>query len=247
MKQRRKRQSHKLRTLIIIVLAIVLLIVVFNWLVMPAVVGRGRETAVPKVVGLDRFAAQESILNAGLTLGEVRSVSNATVPPDHVVAQHPEPGQRVKLGRQVQIDVSKGGSRLRVPHTEGLALARATALLTESGLSVAGVESLRAPTLPPGQVVSTLPAAGVEVSEGERITIQVAARAGNFPMPNLTGMNLEAAKGIIAAEGLFLGEVKQAPSDEPAGNVLVQYPEDGMTVRDLDTVSLIVAKPAGRR
>ena len=247
MKQRRQRRSHKLRALLIAVLAIALLIVVLNWVVMPLVVGRGREATVPGVVGLDRFAAEESIIKAGLTLGEVRSVSNATVPPDRVVAQHPEPGQRVKLGRQVHIDVSSGGSKLKVPHVEGLNLARATALLSESGLSVGEVESLRAPTMPPGQVISTRPPAGVEADEGERILIQVASRVGNFPMPNLVGMNLEAAKGIIAGQGLTLGEVKQAPSDEPAGNVLVQYPEEGMTVRDLDTVSLIVATPAGRR
>jgi len=247
MKQRRKRRSHKLRTLLIAVLAFALLVVVLNWVVMPLVVGHGRETTVPGVVDLDRFAAEESIIKAGLVLGEVRSVSNATVPPDRVVTQHPEPGQRVKLGRQVHIDVSRGGSKLKVPHAEGLTLARATALLTESGLSIAGVESLRSPTLPPGQVISTRPPAGIEVDEGERIFIQVASRVGSFPMPNFVGMNLEIAKGIIVAQGLALGEVKQAPSDEPTGNVLVQYPEEGMTVRDLDTVSLIVAMPAGRR
>lgn len=247
MKQRRKHGSHKLRTLVIVVLVLALLIAVFNWVVMPAVVGRGHETTVPNVVGMDRFAAEESIIKAGLLLGEVRSVSNATVPPDRIVAQHPEPGQRVKLGRQVHIDVSSGGARLKVPHVEGLNLARATALLSESGLSVAGVESLRAPTLPSGQVVLTRPPAGVEVDEGERIFIQVASRVGDFPMPNLVGMNLEIAKGLIAAQGLVLGEIKQAPSDEPAGNVLVQYPEEGMTVRDLDSVSVIVATPAGRR
>jgi serine/threonine-protein kinase len=247
MKQRPKHRSHKLRTLVIAVLVLALLIAVLNWIVMPAVVGRGHETTVPNVVGMDRFAAEESIIKAGLALGEVRSVSNATVPPDRIVAQHPEPGQRVKLGRQVHIDVSSGGARLKVPHVEGLNLARATALLSESGLSVAGVESLRAPTLPSGQVVSTRPPAGVEVDEGERIFIQVASRVGDFPMPNLVGMNLEIAKGIIAAQGLALGEIKEAPSDEPAGNVLVQYPEEGMTVRDLDTVSLIIAAPAGRR
>jgi len=246
-KQRRKRRSHKLRILLIVVLALALLIAVLNWIVMPLVVGRGRETTVPGVIGLDRFAAEESILQAGLVLGEVRSVSNATVPPDRIVAQHPEPGQRVKLGRQVHIDVSSGGSRLKVPHVEGLNLARATALLSESGLSVAGVESLRAPTMPPGQVISTRPPAGVEVDEGERITIQIASRVGNFPMPNLIGVNVGAASGIIASQGLVLGDVKQAPSDEPAGNVLVQYPEEGMTVRDLDTVSLIVAIPVGRK
>jgi beta-lactam-binding protein with PASTA domain len=247
MRQRRKHRGHKLRTLVIVVLAFALLIVLLNWVVMPLVVGRGREAVVPRVVGIDRFAAEESILKAGLVLGEVRSVSNATVPPDRVVSQHPEPGQRVKLGRQVHIDVSRGGSKLRVPHVEGSTLARATALLTESGLAVAGVESLRAPTMPPGQVISTRPPAGVEVGEGERIIIQIASRVGSFPMPGLIGMNLEAAHGIITSQGLVLGEVKQAPSDEPVGNVLVQYPEEGMTVRDLDTVSLIVATPAGRR
>jgi len=247
MKRSRPRRRHWLIALLIAVLAFALLIVVFNWVVMPLVVGRGRERTVPSVVGLDRFAAEESLLKAGLRLGEVRSVTSATVPPDRVVTQHPEPGQRVKPGRQVHLDVSRGGSRLKVPRVKGLTLARAMALLSESGFSVAGVESLRTPSLPPGQVVATRPPAGVEVSQNEGIFIQIAARVGNFPMPNLVGMSLETAQGIIASQGLILGEVKHAPSDEPTGNVLIQYPEEGMTVRELDTVSVIVATPAGRR
>ncbi len=247
MRQRRKRRHHRLRALLIVVLALALLVVLLNWVVMPLVVGRGRETVVPAVVGIDRFAAEDSIIRAGLTLGDVRSVSNATVPPDLVVAQHPEPGQRVKLGRRVHIDISKGGARLKVPHVEGLILARAIALLSESGLSIGDVESLRVLALPPGQVVSTRPPAGFEVDEGERISIQVASRVGSFPMPNLIGLNLETAHGIIVSQGLLLGEVKQAPSDEPVGSVLIQYPEEGMTVRDFDSVSLIVAMPAGGR
>jgi beta-lactam-binding protein with PASTA domain len=247
MRQARPRRRRGILALLIAVPAFALLIVILNWIVMPLVVGRGRETTVPNVVGLDRFAAEESLLKTGLRLGEVRSAPNATVPADRVVTQHPEPGQRVKLGRQVHLDVSRGGSKLKVPRVEGLTLARATGLLSESGLSIAGVESLRTPGLPPGQVVATRPPAGVEVSQGERIFIQIAARVGNFPMPNLVGMSLETAQGIVASQGLTLGEVKYAPSDEPAGNVLIQYPEEGMTVRDLDTVSLIVAAAAGRK
>ncbi|MCX6843836.1 MAG: PASTA domain-containing protein [candidate division WOR-3 bacterium] len=247
MKHAKQRRHRGILAVLIAVPALVLLVVILNWVVMPLVVGRGREATVPNVVGMDRFAAEESLLKAGLRLGEVRSMSSATVPPDHVVTQHPDPGQRVKLGRQVHLDVSRGGSRLKVPHVEGLNLARATALLSESGLSVAGVESLRTPSLPPGQIVATRPPAGVEVDEGERIFVQIAARVGNFPMPNLVGMSLETAQGIVASQGLTLGEVKRAPSDEPTGNVLIQYPEEGMTVRDLDTVSLIVAAPTGKK
>ena len=80
MKQRSKRRSHKLRALVIVVLALALLVAVLNWVVMPLVVGRGKEATVPNVIGMDRFAAEESVLKAGLVLGEVRSVSNATVP-----------------------------------------------------------------------------------------------------------------------------------------------------------------------
>jgi eukaryotic-like serine/threonine-protein kinase len=247
MKHAKPRRRRGVLAVLIAVVAFALLIVILNWVVMPLVVGRGRETTVPNVVGLDRFAAEESLIKAGLRLGDVRSSSNATVPADRVVTQHPEPGQRVKLGRQVHLDVSRGGSRLKVPHVEGLTLARATGLLSESGLAVAGVESLRTPSLPPGQVVATRPPAGVEVDQNERIFIQIAARVGNFPMPNLVGMSLETAQGIVASQGLTLGEVKRAPSDEPAGNVLIQYPEEGMTVRDLDTVSLIVAAATGKK
>jgi beta-lactam-binding protein with PASTA domain len=60
-------------------------------------------------------------------------------------------------------------------------------------------------------------------------------------MPNLVGLSIETARGIVASQGLLMGELKSAPSDEPAGNVLIQYPEEGMTVRDGDTVSIIVA------
>lgn len=247
MKRRGKRRSHKLRTLLIILLLLALLVALFNWVVMPLVVKRGREATVPDVIGLDRFAAEESLVNAGLVLGEVRSVSNATVPPDNVVAQHPAPGQSVKLGRRVNLDVSRGGARVKVPHLEGLTLSRATSLLTESGLAVAGVDSLRAPNLPPGQVISTHPPAGMEMEEGERVFVQVASRVGVFPMPGLIGLNIETATAIASSQGLTLGEVKHAPSDEPPGSVLVQYPEEGMTVRDLDTVSLIIAIPTGRR
>ncbi len=247
MKQAKPRRRRGVLAVLIAAVSFALLIVILNWVVMPLVVGRGRETTVPNVIGLDRFAAEESLLKAGLRLGDVRSSANATVAADRVVTQHPEPGQRVKLGRQVHLDVSRGGSKLKVPHVEGLTLTRATALLSEAGLAVGGVESLRTPSLPPGQVVATRPPAGIEVSQGERIFIQIAARVGNFPMPNLVGMSLETAQGIIASQGLTMGEVKRAPSDEPAGNVLIQYPEEGMTVRDLDTVSLIVAAATGKK
>jgi serine/threonine-protein kinase len=248
MKRSRKgRRNLALVAFLLVLVAAALLVIVLNWLVMPLIVRRGRETSVPDVVGMDRFEAEGALVRSGLHLGEVRSVSDPVVPADRVVSQHPAAGHRVKLGRSVLLEVSRGAGRIRVPHAEGLSIPRATALLSDAGLVVDGVESLRTPNLPAGQVVATRPLAGTDVTQGDHVVIQVSSRVGNFPMPNLVGVGVETAQGIIASQGLVLGELKRAPSDEPAGSVLIQYPEEGMTVRDGDTVHLIVATGTPKR
>ena len=247
MKRGRARKKKPALAILLTLLFVAALVALINWVVMPLVVGRGRETTVPDVVGLDRFAAESLLKRAGLRLGDVRDVFDPGVPTDRVISQHPAADDRVKLGRSVMLEVSKGAGRVMVPHAEGLSVARATALLADAGLVVDGVESLRTPSLPLGQVVATRPPAGSEANQGDHILIQVSSRTGSFPMPNLLGVSLETAQGIVLSQGLILGEVKRAPSDEPSGAVLVQYPEDGSTVRAGDTVHLIVAVGPERR
>jgi len=246
-RSRRGRRNLALATFLSVLVLGALLVVVLNWVVMPLVVGRGREVAVPDVVGMSRPAAEQTLTRAGLVPGEVRFVPSGTVPADDVIGQSPAAGRRVKRGREVALDVSRGAGRLKVPHTEGLSVVRATALLDEIGLIVDGVESLRTPGVPVGQVVGTRPSAGTEVRQGDHVMVQVSSRVGAFPVPNLVGTLVETAQGIVASQGLVLGELRRTPSDEPVGSVLVQYPEEGMTVRAGDTVHLIVSSGAHER
>ncbi|MEO0081227.1 MAG: PASTA domain-containing protein [candidate division WOR-3 bacterium] len=199
---------------------------------------------VPNVVGMDRAAAIQTITQSGFRLGEVRTVSDPAVPTDRVVAQYPPGGRFSKPGRAIQLDVSRGPDRVTVPDVVGMSLDQAQAELSTAGLLVGEVESLRTPSLPLGRVVAIRPSAGTEAERLTPVVIAVSAPVGSFPMPNLLGVNLETASGILASQGLILGEVRHAPSGEPAGIVLVQYPEEGMPVRDGDTARLIVAAPA---
>ena len=244
---RRRRQGSPLAVILIILLVIAGLFALLNWVVMPLVVGRGREANVPNVVGLDRFAAESVLVAAGLGVGETRGSANTAVKADYIISQEPAAGQRVKIGRRIRLEISTGAGRLKIPRTEGLTVARATAMLMEVGLVVAGVESLRMPESQVGQVVGTRPPAGAAANQGDGVIIQVSSRSGGFPMPNLIGMASPSAQTIVTQQGLVVGEVKQAPSDEPAGSVLIQYPEEGMLVKDGDSVSLIVAVPAGKK
>jgi len=252
MKQRRsQKKNHRLLwtlfwLFVVVPLAIVAGLALLNWVIMPLVTGHGRETPVPDLTGLTSVEALERILAAGLKPGETRVVPHDTAAPDHVVAQYPRPGMMVKPGRLVDIDVSRGAGQVVVPVVERMPLDAAIARLGETGLLVLEVESLRTPNLPPGQVIAVRPPAGTEVTAGSAVTIAVSAPVGRFPMPNLLGVSLETATGIVASQGLVLGTVKEAPTDEPAGIVMVQYPEEGMSVGDGDSVHLIISAPPAR-
>ena len=223
--------------------AIIGLIALVNYVVMPLVTQQRREVEVPSVVGLARDKAVELLTRAGFRVGELRIVTDSLLAAEHVVSQHPAPGRRTKPGKPVDLDISRGSDRLAIPDLAGMSLAAAQVKLEEVGLVLAEVESLRMPNLPVGRVITTRPAAGTVAPLGTPVVVAVSAPVGSFPMPNLIGMNVETASGIIASQGLLLGEVKHAPSEEPDGMVLIQYPEEGSPVRDRDTCRLIVASP----
>lgn len=219
------------------------LLAVVNFIVMPLITQHRQEVSIPNLVGLEKDSALELLARAGFQPGDIRTVADSVLPAGRVVAQYPAAGRRAKYGRLINLDISRGPEIVSVPNVVGSTLNAAVAQLTEAGLIVGEVESLRTPNLPLGQVIAVRPSAGTEVKLGTPVTLAVSAPVGSFPMPNLLGMNLETARGIVASQGLVLAEVKYAPLDEPAGIVIVQYPEEGMPVRDRDSCVLIVSSP----
>lgn len=244
----RKKKGNRPKTVFWILVGIpgilLALAALLNWVLIPLILRHGRELTVPVLTGLKKDDAVRILQRTGLALGEVRNVSDTTYAADEVVSQYPHAGRRVKRGRAVHLDVSRGPDLVTVPDVTGTSLATALAELTRLGLKVAEVESLRTPNFPPDQVIALKPAAGAEVKKGTAVVVAVSAPMGRFPMPNLVGIGLETAAGILASQGLLLGQVKEAQSEEPSGLVLVQYPEEGMPVQNGDSVHLIIAVPA---
>ncbi|MEO0074430.1 MAG: PASTA domain-containing protein [candidate division WOR-3 bacterium] len=241
MKKRRGSAVRLFAGVLITLALIVGFAFVGNSLFMPLLTRRLTEVVVPEVIGMSRDEAERLLLKSGFAIGSIREVRHQTYPPGQVVAQYPRPGRKAKRGRPVDLEVSTGAAQVTVPRVEGLPVASAIFVLEQSGLAVARIESLRTPRLLPSQVVSVKPPVGSEVPPGTEVVISISTRAGAFQMPALVGMDIEAAEGIIASQGLILGEIQTAISAEPVGRVLVQYPEEGMPVVEGDTVTLIVS------
>ncbi len=240
-----RKKKHPLRifwALIGIVLIIVLLLLLFNNILMPFITQKGKEIALPDLTGMTRTKAESTLHRLGLKIGEVRTIPHPEIPPERVISQYPRAGRRVKIGREIDLDISVGVSKIKIPDLIGLPLDNAITALERSGFTIAKIDSIRTPLVPNGRVAAIWPPPGTEARQGSEIKISVSTKVGTFPMPNLVGLNIETARGVIASYGLKLGQVKSATSNEPLGTVLFQYPEEGMAVAAGDTVSLIVAQ-----
>jgi len=241
-------KSTKSRFVLIIISAVIVAFVlgllIFNFIIMPLLVRQGQESAVPEVVGKQINEAKKIILQRGFHLGEIIEVFDTLYPTGYVSAQKPKGGATAKIGRIVSLNVSKGQKKVRVPFVAKLTLEQAGSILENLGLRVGTVESMPSNLIQQGRVITTHPEPGSECDQGDYIKIQL---SGGPPlpvnlMPNLIGLTLNVAQETIKTRNLIIGEIKEIESDEKSGTIIVQYPEEGMKLGLVDTLRLIVAK-----
>jgi len=135
-------------------------------------------------------------------------------------------------------------SEVRVPSLNGLDRAAAEARLQEAGLVLRVGDRRFSETVPTGQVVDQSPAPGTKVAEGAVVTVALSAGTENFPLPDVVGSNVDAARRTLRDRGLSV-DVQTVASDRPQGTVVESFPSPGVTVAAGDTVRLSVAAGSG--
>lgn len=133
------------------------------------------------------------------------------------------------------------GGRVEVPDVTGLTESEAEATLHAVGLAPGHVthELSADTTVPAGTVLGQTPAAGTVVHDGSSVDLKV---AGGVVVPNVAGMTEARAREELLAAGLTVGEVTAAASATvPAGMVVDQFPQAGVTVASSTPVSLRVS------
>lgn len=202
------------------------------------------EVVVPAVEGLTFIQAQRRLEDAGLVPHLEKEVFHSSVPARHVVSQEPAAGRRVRKGRTVNLSVSKGEQQVQVPGVVGLSLQEAKIRLTQTGLTMGEVTQEFEPTLPVGSVLRQDPPSGARTDRGTPVQLVVnidAARSALINVPDLTGVEIEAARTRIEALGLTIGKVLPEDSDQPEGTILAQNPPPGTQVTEKTAVDFVYA------
>ncbi|MEA2002116.1 MAG: Stk1 family PASTA domain-containing Ser/Thr kinase [Actinomycetota bacterium] len=128
-----------------------------------------------------------------------------------------------------------------IPALEGLTRSEATEQLQELGLRISFRE---APSLDiaEGLVIATEPAAGVDVEPGTKVTLVISAGPEEFPIPNVTNVEIETARELLTRDGFVVGvETLQDSQDVEEGIVISQSLPAGTEAEPGTAINLVVS------
>jgi eukaryotic-like serine/threonine-protein kinase len=182
----------------------------------------GRFTDVPGVSGVSVGQATAVLTADGFTVRQGARVHSNTVAKGRVIGTSPT--GRVSKGATIALVVSDGPFSSVVPTVQGKTQAAAQAALRHVHL-VATVQKVGA-SVPVGTVIGTNPPAGTTWPQTKTVTILVASGP---PLPNFTGMSIDAAQQLAGQYNVNLQQQPDNNSQQPAGIITSQEPAAGAT------------------
>ena len=216
------------KTVILSVAAFAGGVLIFNFGIMPVLVGHGSEVRVPDLALRTVPEAERILKDQGLRLEETYPEFNADVPKGCVISQNPSALSFVKKNRGVKIRVSSGETGVSVPDLRGQSLRHAEMVLGRAGLQLGRISQVFSDEAADA-VLSSFPGAGALAEEGGSVDLLVSLGPPppEFLMPRIIGADVAAATRMLEAAGLT---VEVASGFSRGNRIVKQNPPYGAKV-----------------
>jgi beta-lactam-binding protein with PASTA domain/predicted Ser/Thr protein kinase len=205
---------------------------------------RPTHVAVPDVIGQNVDAASAVLDSKGFDVS-IKAVPSGA-PRNQVVEQDPIPtdrgGGKAEKGSTVTLSVSSGPAIVAVPDVANLSEADATKRLENVGFRV-NPQQRYSNSVKKGLVIGTEPAAGTQLSTAQAVTLLISRGANTVTVPNVVGLDDQAALAALQNAGLSGVEV-QRDSTEPQGKVVGQSPPAGKLIARGSQVTIFASTGA---
>ena len=198
--------------------------------------------SVPQVQSLSQEEAEQSLRNEGFRVSVQEEFSD-DVAAGQTIRTDPGSGEELEEGSSVSLVVSDGPASVTIPEDfAGQSEAYVRSQLTDLGLVPGTVTTVDSPSIQAGLVVNTEPAIGEPVASGE--TVNLVLSTGKVTVPDITGMDRDAAIAALTAEETQLTTqiVTEPSSGEAPGTVLRQSAAPGSSIAQGSTVTMTVAE-----
>lgn len=196
------------------------------------------------VVGSTFDEATEELNALGLGIKNAGYENSDLYEEGVIMEQDVEEGEEVEKNTTINVTISSGKEALTVPDVTGLEEGDATSQLEDDYGFVVKVTEDYSSTYKEGYVMSTSPAAGEELEEGDSITIVVSKGEETVlvSVPDLGNMVESEAKATLSYAGLTTGEVSSAYSSSvEEGRVISQSYASGLTLPEGTAVDFVIS------
>jgi serine/threonine protein kinase/beta-lactam-binding protein with PASTA domain len=215
---KKKKMSGKKKALIAIL--ILLLAAGIGYAIWAAV--NASNTTIPDVSGQTLENAEQTLTDAGYSIGSTTEVYSTSVDKGKVVSTDPQAGQTAEKGTRVNITVSKGTEQVTVPNVVGKSETKAIAALSADGLTAKAGDSEYSDTVAKGHVISTDPSANTIVNKGSEVTYVLSLGPEQVDVPDVTGKSESEATSILQSAGFTVTTTEQSSSSVDEGDVISQ-------------------------
>jgi eukaryotic-like serine/threonine-protein kinase len=137
--------------------------------------------------------------------------------------------------------LNTNAASVNVPDVRGFTQDAATRTLKDAGFEVTAEFQVTTNQADVGDVIKQSPDPGTLLEKGKTVTITVGKAPKQVDVPNLVGLNEEAARTAITDAGLKVGTVTPQADPAPPGEVIGQSPPAGQTVNKGSTVDIVVS------
>lgn len=220
-----------------------LLLVLLDFVIMPAYTNYGEGVTVPDVSQVSLTEAQDQLTSYGLRYEVAERRSNSAYPADYVIDQTPSSDVIVKPNRKIYLTVNTDATpTVEVPDVVNLSLRNAEIQLQNYGLQVGTIsyESSRfkntilRQSVEPEETVPTGTVIDLAVSDG--------LGENMVDIPDIQGIRLSEAQQKLQEAGLRVGEIRFQPSKEYAPNVILSYEPQEEQLIEGETLKLVVSE-----
>lgn len=196
---------------------------------------------VPKIIGLDKAAAEKLVLSKHLTF-VVTAEENSDQPKGTVIICFPDEGTEIKANGEVRVRISKGLEGFKMPSVKGLDKNSAKASIEENGLVLGNTTEDFSDTVAMGNVISQDPLEDDLVQKGDRVDLVISKgpEVKLTSVPNLFGLSLDKATASLQGSNLTLGDQKPIITNDQSqdGKISSQNIEANTSVQQGSSVGV---------
>jgi serine/threonine-protein kinase len=230
---------------VITVIIGIILFFLFDSILMPLYVQKGKTTKVPDVLGMALEDAKQKIKEAGLDPKEAEYKNDKRYKIGTVTMQNPIAESEVKRDRGVYLTISGGEELVDVPNLKGKSVREAVFNLEKYNLKLGTIsyepsEEIFANTIIRQEI---LPGAKIRSGNLINVTVSQGRSTDKHPVPDVSLKTINEAEKILTDSGFRIGKTTyQTNIDILPNTIIEQYPHAGELMQLGQPIDLIVAQ-----